>query len=69
MTKQEAIEGRMITADTDMYGYPIDKSALYVVDHIASNGKPEYVTVEAWDNSHNVNATLDDAGDFAYLFA
>ena len=69
MTKQEAIEGRMITADTDMYGYPIDKTAMYVVDHVASNGKPEYVTVEAWSNSHNADTGSVDAGDFAYLFA
>ena len=63
----QTIKGTVITADTDMYGYPINPDADYVVDHINCNGKPEYVTVQAWNNSHH-NDSVSVAGDFAYLF-
>lgn len=46
------IKGKDIKAGTDVYGYDIAPDTEYVVDHINSSGLPEYVTVEAWDNSH-----------------
>lgn len=45
-------KGSEIAAETDMYGYEIDADTDYVVDHINGAGKPEYVTVDAWKNSH-----------------
>jgi len=59
----QQFKGSEITAETDVCGYPIDAEKIYVVDHVNKWGKPEYTTVEAWNNSMDALA-----GDFAYLY-
>jgi len=40
--------------ETDTAGYPIKAEETYVVDHHSQiDGKPEYVTLTAWENSHS----------------
>jgi hypothetical protein len=60
-------KGSEIAATTDAYGYPIDVNGSYIVDHFNSRGEPEYVTVEAWENSHHAGADAD-CGCFGFLF-
>jgi len=41
---------------SDISGYPINPNETYVVDHHSGiDGCPEYVTLTAWENSHNHN--------------
>jgi hypothetical protein len=45
--------------ETDAYGYPIAADSIYVPDHYSDlRGRNEYVTKEAWDNSHRNNKML-----------
>jgi hypothetical protein len=40
--------------ETDIYGYQIKANETYIVDHHSDiDGRPEYVTLTAWENSHN----------------
>lgn len=65
----DKIKGEDIVAETDMYGYPIDPNGEYVVDHINGLNQPEYVTVEAWDNSHRApRYTLIDQDSFDGIY-
>lgn len=65
----DKIMGKDIAAKMDMYGYDIDPAKEYVVDHINGFGRPEYVTVEAWDNSHHTPEAGEVAPEFAMYFA
>jgi len=64
----EKIIGKDFKSEIDMYGYPINPDAEYVIDHINSSGLDEYVTVEAWENSHRSASVDKIAPEFAMFF-
>jgi len=58
--------------EMDTAGYPINAEETYIVDHHSDiDGRPEYVTLTAWMNSHDKNyypGDVDSESEFNQFF-